>query len=268
MVFPDFGKWEQELNTRIKQPDGAGGSRPAKTGEKRKKGRGSTAVFEEMREDILSLRLAPGAPLDEVALGKRFGLSRTPVREALLMLSHEDLVTILPGRSAIVAPHTMSNAPEYMDTHMLLMRAVLRLAAEAHSPEAIAEIRACERAYAQAERGGRTDDIIAAYIAFHRAIAFASGNEFLAKFYALTVDYGRRMLLLYYYPVRDAAEAERCIAENAAMAEAIENGDIELAEQLATDHILSQLRVIQQAFAPRAGAKFSMNPASNPISVK
>lgn len=226
----------------------------------RKKGRGSTAVFEELREDILSLRIAPGAPLDEIALGKRFGLSRTPVREALLMLSHEDLVKILPGRSAIVAPHTMNNAPQYMDTHMLLMRAVMRLAAESPNKAAMAELRAREKAYADAERGGDTHEIIAAYIGFHHAIAAASGNEFLAKFYSLTVDYGRRMLLLYYFPTRAASEAERCIAENAAMAEAIEAGNVELSETLATEHVLAQLRVIQQSFAPRAGARFSMNP--------
>ena len=48
--------------------------------------------------------LAPGAPLDEVSLSERFGLSRSPIREALARLSSEGLVVTLPSRSTVVTP--------------------------------------------------------------------------------------------------------------------------------------------------------------------
>jgi DNA-binding GntR family transcriptional regulator len=224
--------------------------------------RGSTAVYEDIREDILTLKMAPGSVLDEVAIGKRFGLSRTPIREALLMLSREDLVTFLPGRSAIVAPHTMANTHEYMDTLMLLSRAILRLAAEMRTPAALAEIRARQQAYVEAARGTDLHAILAADLAFHRAISVASGNDFLARFYRLTLDYGRRMHLLYYYPMFGAAERETCIADHAEMADALERGDAERCEALISRHVLSELRIMQQSLEPKVGTRFSLGTLS------
>jgi DNA-binding GntR family transcriptional regulator len=240
------------------QPDENGSAEPAV----RKRQRGSTAVYEDMREDILSLKMAPGSVLDEVALGERFGLSRTPIREALLMLSREDLVTFLPSRSAIVAPHTMSNTHEYMDTLMLLSRAIMRLAAEMRTPAALQEIRARQQAYARAAGGTDVHAIVAADLAFHRAVSAASGNEFLARFYRLTLDYGRRMYLLYYYPLFGSAEREACIADHSDMADALERGDAERSEQLISRHVLSELRVIQQSLEPKVGTRFSLGTST------
>jgi DNA-binding GntR family transcriptional regulator len=223
-----------------------------------KRGRGSTAVYEELREDILSLRMAQGSALDEVALAARFGLSRTPIREALLMLQREDLVTFLPGRSAIVTPHTMSNAHEYMDTLMLLSRAIIRLAAEMRTPRTLERIRARHADYAAVAASGRLDDIVAADLAFHNAISAASGNTFLGSFYKLALDYGRRMHLLHYYPLFDAEEATRCIDQHAAMLAAIEAGDPGRSEELASDHVMSELRVVQRSLEPKVGIKFSL----------
>ncbi|MDN2583814.1 GntR family transcriptional regulator [Aquibium sp. ELW1220] len=223
-----------------------------------KRGRGSTAVYEELREDILSLRMAQGSALDEVALAARFGLSRTPIREALLMLQREDLVTFLPGRSAIVTPHTMSNAHEYMDTLMLLSRAIIRLAAEMRTPETLERIRACNAEYAAVAAAGEVDAIVAADLAFHNAISAASGNTFLGSFYRLALDYGRRMHLLHYYPLFDADEAARCVGQHAAMLAAIEAGDPARSEELASDHVMSELRVVQRSLEPKVGIKFSL----------
>jgi len=224
----------------------------------RRRERGSTAVYEDMREDILSLKIKPGTALDEVALAERFGLSRTPIREALLMLQREDLVTFLPSRSAIVTPHTMSNAHEYMDTLMLLSRAIMRLAAEMRTEASMGEIRDCRQAYAEAVTEADVDGIDAADLAFHRAISVASGNEFLGKFYRLSLDYGRRMHRLHYYPIFGAAERETCLAEHAAMVEALEQGDADRAEALAGQHVLSELRIVQRSLEPKVGLKFAL----------
>ena len=222
--------------------------------------RGFAAVYEEMREDILSLRIAPGTAIDETALAARFGLSRTPVREALLMLSREALVQFLPSRSAIVAPHSMGNAHEYFDTLALLSRAVTRLAAEVRGEGDIARIAAARTQYEAAVAGNETDAVVAADLAFHRAIAEASGNGFLANFYSLTLDYGRRMMLLHYYPRFGAQDRDACIADHRAMAEAIAAGDGAACEALASRHVMSELRVIQRAFEPDVGLRFSLEP--------
>lgn len=235
------------------------GTAPA-TGMARRRERGFAAVYEEMREDILTLRIEPGSAIDEVGLAARFGLSRTPVREALLMLSREALVQFLPSRSAIVAPHSMGNAHEYFDTLALLSRAVTRLAAEVRGEGDIARIAAARADYEAAVAGSEIDAVVAADLAFHRAIAEASGNGFLANFYSLTLDYGRRMLLLYYYPHFDAAERAARIADHRAMADAIAAGDGPAAEAAASRHVMAELRIIQRGFEPDAGLRFSLDP--------
>ncbi|PAU65207.1 GntR family transcriptional regulator, partial [Pseudomonas indica] len=61
-------------------------------------------MYEELRKQILTLQLKPGAQLDEVSLAAQFGVSRSPVRDALARLISEGLVTILPNRTTLVTP--------------------------------------------------------------------------------------------------------------------------------------------------------------------
>jgi DNA-binding GntR family transcriptional regulator len=224
-----------------------------------KRRRGSMAVYQELREDILSLRIAPGSALDETSIAKRFGLSRTPIREALVMLSAEQLVIFLPSRSAIVAPHMMENAPEYLDALVLHARAVSRLAAQERSEAALQTIRLRHRAYEEAA-GDRSDipSIVAADLAFHRAIGDAGRNRFLCHFYGLSLDYGRRMLLLHYYPRFGQVEADQTKAEHHALVEAIAAGDRERAEDSATRHVHSVVSVIQRSLEPRLSPSSSL----------
>lgn len=242
--------------TRRARPTAGDPAEEAKVAPRRQ--RGSTAVYEDMREDILSLKMAPGIALDEIALAQRFGLSRTPVREALLMLSRENLVTLLPNRSAVVTSHTMSNAHEYMDALVLLSRAVMRLAAEMRTEAALSEIEARRQAYEAAAGQADVHLIAAADLAFHRAISFASGNAFLGNFYRLTLDYGRRMHLIHYYPLFDAAARAAAVAEHAEMMGALARGNAERSEALAGQHVLSELRVVQRSLEPKVGSKFAL----------
>ena len=61
-------------------------------------------VFEHLREAILSLALAPGTVLNRLTLQKEFGLSSTPIRDALLKLQEEGLVEIFPQHATVVSP--------------------------------------------------------------------------------------------------------------------------------------------------------------------
>ena len=73
--------------------------------------------------------LKPGQLLDETSLAERFGLSRSPVREALIRLAGEDLVVILPNRSTIVAPIEIASFPKYVEALDIAQRMNARLAA-------------------------------------------------------------------------------------------------------------------------------------------
>src|SRR4029453_15900232 len=82
---------------------------------RRTKGAGWRNVYDTLRTEILALTLAPGQLLDETSLAERFGLSRSPVREALIRLAAEELVVTLPNRSTIVAPIDLASFPKYVD---------------------------------------------------------------------------------------------------------------------------------------------------------
>ena len=95
----------------------------------RKRGSGARLVYDALRDEILELVLPPGTPIDEVALAERFGMPRTPIREALLRLAGEGLVETLPNRSAIVANIDFLNLHHFFDAMTLMYRVTTRLAA-------------------------------------------------------------------------------------------------------------------------------------------
>ena len=99
------------------------------SGPRHAKGTGAGFVYDELRREILRLRLVPGAALDEAGLVIRFGLSRTPVREALIRLAADGLVTMLSNRKAQVSTLDLGNFPRFVEALNLLQRAIMLLAA-------------------------------------------------------------------------------------------------------------------------------------------
>jgi len=97
---------------------------------KRVKGSGVKFAYETLRDEILSLHLQPGAVLDETSLADRFGMSRSPVREALIRLAGDDLVVTLSNRSTVVAPIDIQSFPKYVEALDIAQRMNTRLAAE------------------------------------------------------------------------------------------------------------------------------------------
>src|SRR5204862_291127 len=92
----------------------------------RPKGTGTHAVYAELRRRIMRLDLAPGADVDEQALVREFKLSRTPVREALLRLAHEELVEIIPNRGTRVAALHFHEVGEIFDALEITIRLTSR----------------------------------------------------------------------------------------------------------------------------------------------
>src|SRR3954469_1498576 len=116
----------------------------------RPKGTGTHAIYSELRRRILRLDLAPGADLDEQALVREFKLSRTPVREALLRLAHEELVEIIPNRGTRVAALQFHEVGEIFDALEISIRLTSRWAALRKTPRHLEIIRQHSRRFAVA----------------------------------------------------------------------------------------------------------------------
>lgn len=237
--------------SRRRRPDEAEPS--VEDGGKRVRGLGAQTVYERLRRSILDLSLAPGSPLDEVSLAAEFDMSRTPVREAMVRLAAEGLVTTLPNRNTIVSPIDFIRLPVYFEALTLMYRVTTRAAAVHRGAGELARIKTLADAYADAVERGDALTMIEVNREFHVAIAEAGGNPYFTTLFTRLLDEGRRLLRLYYSSFDDHLPRQY-VDEHGAMVAAIEAGDAERADQLAAAHAAQIVRQIQSYIARDAAA--------------
>jgi DNA-binding GntR family transcriptional regulator len=139
----------------------------------------AAAVRESLENAIACGEFVPGSRLDETTLANRYGVSRTPVREALQQLAAAGLIEMRPRRGAVVATASPERLYEMFEVMAELEAMCARLAARRISPEGLARLQA-----AQADCADHRADPDAYYDAnerFHQAIYALSGNAFLAE---------------------------------------------------------------------------------------
>ncbi|WP_137134093.1 GntR family transcriptional regulator [Rhizobium sp. FKY42] len=207
----------------------------AATGSDRRRGSGVKLAYDVLRDEILDLVLQPGSAIDEVQLAERFNMSRTPIREALVRLAAEGLIHTLPNRSTLVAPIDFLNMHTYFDALVLMYRVTTKLAAQHHRAPDLALIKEKQRQFADAVKAQDALAMIATNAEFHLAIAEAGRNAHFVSFFKRLLDEGRRILRLYYQSYEDRLP-HRFVQEHEDMISAIENRNLELAEELARDH--------------------------------
>jgi len=214
----------------------------------RKRGSGVKVVYEMLRDEILDLRLPPGSPIDEVQLAERFGMSRTPIREALVRLAGEGLVETLPNRSAMVANIDVLNLHTFFDAITLMYRVTTRLAAQYHRPADLETIRKLQAGYVKAAAAKDALAMVALNRDLHAAIAEAGRNPYFTTLTLRLLDEGRRILRLYYQSFDDRLPQEY-VDEHEAIIAAIAARDVDLCDRLARAHADQIVRQIQQLFA-------------------
>ncbi|HTZ67822.1 MAG TPA: GntR family transcriptional regulator [Roseiarcus sp.] len=134
-------------------------------------------VYAALRRAILQLRLPPGTAISENSLCRSFGVSRTPVRNAILRLSEEGLVNVYPQFGSFVAPIRLAGLK---DSHFLRRAVELALVREAATRWTQASAAEIHRALERQEEAIRRGDVEGFHIAdeeFHQGIAAAAGRE-------------------------------------------------------------------------------------------
>lgn len=206
----------------------------ATSGAKRHGGR---YIYEELRKQILTLKLKPGVPLDEVSLAAQFGLSRSPVRDALARLISEGLVTILPNRTLLVTPFEIEEFPNYISALDLIQRAVTRLAALHRTDEDLVRIRAADAAYLDAVSAGDFQAMSETNKALHMAIAEAGKNPYFISYYEKLLGEGQRLLHLHFDYIVSTASAP-IGRDHDEIVDAIQARNADEAEKAAHDHTM------------------------------
>jgi len=133
-------------------------------------------IYQSLRADIISHRLRPGQAVREDELAERFGISRTPVREMLRRLEHEDLVKVIPNRGVFVSELTAKDIEEVLEIRMALESAAARSAAPKINEIHVAELKEIGKLM---DEGVKRQDSIASFEAdtrLHTLILTAAGN--------------------------------------------------------------------------------------------
>lgn len=182
----------------------------------------SATIYRDLREDILTLRRAPGSPIAEKAIAEAYGVSRTPVREAMLKLADEGLVEIYPQSGTFVGRIPVGALPEAITIRRVLEEAVVRYAAQRATRSQIALLRACLERQHECDAAGDREGFHKADEEFHALLAEISGYPgfwSIIDQVKVQVDRYRRLTL----PL--AGRVGAAIAEHEAIVEAIASRD-------------------------------------------
>lgn len=228
---------------------------------RRPRGTGAAFVYESLKAQILDLDLAPSTLLDETDLSRQFSVSRSPVREALIRLSAESLVTTLRNRTSIVAPFDVSILPSYFDAVLLLYRLSARLAADHSDPDKLQELKTIHAAHEGVLETGDMRAMIRHNRQFHMTIADMSGNVFIANWMQTLLDQGQRILRLYAHNLGDKLSTD-VLEPHRKMIKAIEKGDADLAEQAGQEDANTLIEEFRRILTHQPTALISLRPVS------
>lgn len=199
-------------------------------------------VLNAVLRDIDAGRLNPGDMLDETALGAAHGVSRTPVREALIKLETAGLIRRLPRKGAVLFKPTLEEFLAILEVHARLEGQAAGLAARRLSPDLARELEAAVAA-CETHAAERPDRDPEAYyqlnLRFHGTVARAAGNPYLTEM----IKTNARKLMAYYraryrYPGAIAASARehRAIA-GLITAHRPAEAEAAMAEHVQFDHV-------------------------------
>ncbi len=204
------------------------------------------SVYLRLREEIISVELPPGTLLREDELRQRFGVGRTPIREALQILRHTGFVTVLPRRGTLVSEINIGDLASIYEVRVHLESWAARLAAERASKD---DIRAAEKMIAELQSADRSDydSLLALDRRVHGLAYRCAKNEHLTSTLEHYQNLSLRILhlALKRYPVL-IPSLEDVVDDQHALLQAICRGDGDAAENVAREHVLSFERSVRE----------------------
>ncbi|MBU0603319.1 MAG: GntR family transcriptional regulator [Gammaproteobacteria bacterium] len=197
----------------------------------------SEQLGEKIEERIVTGSLRPGMRLDEQELAAEFGVSRTPIREALIQLASAGLVDMRPRRGAVVSEIEPHRLCEMFDVMAELEAMCARLAARRITDEEITALRDAHQACETARDADNPDAYYWLNEQFHRQIYQASHNGFLAE---QAIALHRRLRPYRRLQLRVRNRMKVSYAEHGSIVDAIIAGDGDLAATRIRGHIQVQ----------------------------
>jgi DNA-binding GntR family transcriptional regulator len=205
------------------------------------------ALLPLLRDMIIDGELGPGSRIPEQALCDRFGVSRTPLREALKMLSVKGLVRLLPNKGASVAHITQKEAEELIPLLGTIEAHASELACARIDETGLSRIADMHRQLLDDHRNGDEPGYLKTNRALHAAIVAAAGNHTLSQVHHL-VD---MQLCLLPVPRKLAPQWDEAIDDHEDILKALRTRDAARLSAIMRDHVRHKMIVIGRAFEAR-----------------
>jgi DNA-binding GntR family transcriptional regulator len=206
----------------------------------------SPALFENvaelLRERIATKQLQPGDRIDEQVLTKEFGISRTPLREALKVLQGEGLVVLVPRRGCIVAELSERDLDDiYAIVALLESRCAAAVAASANERD-IKRLQLLTERHQQAAASGVLKRITETNTALHGAMQEIAGNRWQTD---ILTDLRRVLKLARGLTISLPGRLEQSVAEHRDLLIAIQNHDATEAGNVMHQHVMRQREALR-----------------------
>nr|MBL8410239.1 GntR family transcriptional regulator [Dechloromonas sp.] len=193
-------------------------------------------VAERLRQRIFAHELTPGTWIDEQKLAEQYGISRTPLREALKVLASEGLVELKPRRGCYVTEISRQDLDDIFPLMALLEGRCAVDAVNRAKPADIKELKAIHEKLEAAARDGRIDAFFEANQAFHRRIQEMANNRWLLS---VIQDLRKVLKLSRLHSLSLEGRLQQSLEEHRTIMAAFEAQDAAKAEKTMHDHLLS-----------------------------
>ena len=196
-----------------------------------------------LRKRIDSHALLPGQRLDEAELAEQLGISRTPLREALKVLSAEGLVDLRPHKGCFVTELGLRDLEEIFPIMATLEG---RVAHEVASKRTPAQLKSLDALHEKLERHAAANDLDRYYetnYIFHDRMQECAGNRWLQ---IVIGDLRKLLKLSRHHSLRLEGRLEASLSEHRALMQALHGQDADAAERIMREHLLAQLVALRE----------------------
>jgi DNA-binding GntR family transcriptional regulator len=191
-------------------------------------------AYADLRDRIVTLRIPPGAPIDEDVLGAELGIGRTPVREAIKRLALENLVAVFPRRGTFASEINITDLADISDVRMQLEGHAAYRAAQRITPAQQVEL---EGLLTELDENRGSDDIsalMALDTRVHRFVHRCAGNPYLEESLG---RYFNLSLRIWYLVLDRLPHLFARVHEHGDLLRAIGDGDADGARAIIAEHI-------------------------------
>ncbi|GKX27737.1 GntR family transcriptional regulator [Vallitalea longa] len=192
-------------------------------------------TYEYIKNKILTCELKPGSDISEEKLAMELGISRTPVREAIMRLGQENLVNIYPRKGSFVSEITLKDIQEVLQIREIVETQVAVLVCKSIDKEKLLYFRQEFEKFDTEERYNSYEDFFELDIAFHKFIVSSNGNQNLVEIMDKVYDKDYRIRVLTTNMFK--TERLRNREEHLNIIDAFLEEDVEKVEEYLSEHI-------------------------------